>query len=440
MSDKATPKRRKRFLSDFWWRVYFSASLRWKLIVPTLGLTLVVIALLTWFAASMVGSTVTDIYTQKARAVAALVSKAIVDKEYILYYSDKLNQDVSRLVQFYPDVYRITIYGKVRDNVRVITSSDPTLIGEEVALEKMPEMFSKQARMALKQEGSRSFFEVGYPLYQDAEIIGVAQVDLSLAERDHFLQGIYFRFVWGGLVGFVALGGLLYVTLRLMVSAPVYRLSQASEKISKGDYDAQVTYGPSSLRVTVRDELSRLMNTFNAMTSSIREKEQRLKALIVEDQLTGSYNRQHFDHMAKTEIERASRYAGLVSFLLVDIRGLDAINHTFGQSKGDQVLKTVAALLHHTFRQVDPVFRYGGDEFIIIMPETDEEGLHRAVQRLENALRALNEEHDDVRIGLDMGYTTWVHNPKLGWRIDKDGELIDVLSRASTMLKGHKRG
>lgn len=426
-----------KLFSSGWWRFYFSTSLRWKLILPTLGLTLLVISLLTWFAASTVQNTVTGIYTQKARAVAALVTKAIVDEEYILYYSEKLDQDIAQLVQLYPDVYRITIYGKVRDNIRVITSSDPTKVGQEVSLDTLPSAFTESASMTLKEEGSRSFFRIDYPLYQEAEIVGVAQVDLSLAERDRFLQEIYTNFAIGGLLSFLALGGLLYVALRFVVSNPVYQLSEASERISAGDYTTSVHYGQKPLRIKIRDEISKLMDTFNAMVKTIREKEERLETMIVEDHLTGLYNRQHFDQLAKTEIERASRYNNLVSFLMVDIHGLDAINHKYGQNAGDETLKKVAKLLVANFRQVDQVFRYGGDEFIVIMPETNEEGTQMSLSRLEDGLKQLNTE-SDVTISLDVGYSTWISDPEVGWRVDKERELVNVLLESSEMIKAKK--
>lgn len=404
-------------------------SLRFKLILPTLGLTLLTIGLLTWFASNTVQSTVNKIYLEKARAVASLVSKAIIDKEYILFYSEKINQDIKQLVQLYPDVFRITIYGKVRNDVRVITSSDPTRIGQEVAASEAPALLSKTASIELYQEGKRSFYQVRYPLYQASEIIGLTEVDLSLEERDAFLQEIYANFALGGFISFLALGGLLYIVLHAVVSKPIYKLAHASEKVSTGDYTVLVDHGPVP-DALVRDEIQRLIRQFNHMMRMIKENEERLQAMIVTDQLTGVYNRQHFDHLAQNEIERASRYQHPLSFMLIDILRLDQINLKYGQTEGDRTLRRVAELLTATFRQVDEVSRYGGDEFIVIMPETDEQGTAISADRLRQKLTDLN--HDaPLPVQLNIAFSTWRPEPEVGWRVDKKQELAKILGQIS---------
>ncbi|HPR63916.1 MAG TPA: diguanylate cyclase [Thermoanaerobaculia bacterium] len=98
--------------------------------------------------------------------------------------------------------------------------------------------------------------------------------------------------------------------------------------------------------------------------------EQELRDQAVRDPLTGVYNRRYFFHILQKEVERAMRNRRPLAFLMADIDLFKDINDRHGHHTGDEILKAVAAVILKRVRKVDTVVRYGGDEFLVILPDT----------------------------------------------------------------------
>lgn len=96
----------------------------------------------------------------------------------------------------------------------------------------------------------------------------------------------------------------------------------------------------------------------------------RMKHRIWLDPLTGIFNRKYFENQLSKELQRASRYEHTLSILLIDIDQFKNINDEFGRQTGDHVLEQLSEILKGSVRSVDVVARYGGDEFIVLLPET----------------------------------------------------------------------
>ncbi|HTX92337.1 MAG TPA: diguanylate cyclase [Anaerolineales bacterium] len=100
------------------------------------------------------------------------------------------------------------------------------------------------------------------------------------------------------------------------------------------------------------------------------------------DVLTGCYNRRHFMTLASQEIQRAMRYKRPLSFLMMDIDHFKGVNDQHGHQIGDQLLCSLVVLCQKQLRTVDILGRYGGEEFVVLMPETAAEGALKASERL----------------------------------------------------------
>ena len=128
------------------------------------------------------------------------------------------------------------------------------------------------------------------------------------------------------------------------------------------------------------------------------------------DGLTGLYNRRQFEIGLEQEFNRTKRHPSDFSLAILDIDFFKKVNDTYGHQYGDYVLKTVASLMKSAFRKTDLLYRYGGEELIIIMPETNIEGAIIPVQRLRRSIEEYDFEYNGVKakvtasIGLTMNY------------------------------------
>lgn len=110
------------------------------------------------------------------------------------------------------------------------------------------------------------------------------------------------------------------------------------------------------------------------------------------DPVTALPNRAAFNRKLRGEIERARRYHRGLSVVLFDIDRFKSVNDRFGHPAGDRILAEVAGVLKSSLRQSDAVFRYGGDEFVAVCPETSGDAMANALRRLESNMPALRIE------------------------------------------------
>ena len=128
------------------------------------------------------------------------------------------------------------------------------------------------------------------------------------------------------------------------------------------------------------------------------------------DGLTGLYNRRQFEIGLEQEYNRTKRHPSDFSLAILDIDFFKKVNDTYGHQYGDYVLKTVASLMKQAFRKTDLLYRYGGEELIMIMPETNIEGAIIPVQRLRRMIEEYDFDYNGVTakvtasIGLTMNY------------------------------------
>lgn len=111
-----------------------------------------------------------------------------------------------------------------------------------------------------------------------------------------------------------------------------------------------------------------------------------IKALSIHDGLTGIYNHAYIVEALKDEIERSKRYKSPLAVVIIDIDDFKKVNDTFGHLAGDLVLKKLAELLKRSLRTIDIVGRYGGEEFLAILPETDGVNGHTVAERFRDTI------------------------------------------------------
>lgn len=129
------------------------------------------------------------------------------------------------------------------------------------------------------------------------------------------------------------------------------------------------------------------------------------KRLAVTDPLTGLSNRHKLQEKLNGELERASRYGRPLSIIMIDMDELKAINDTLGHPAGDEALIMVARAIERCIRKVDLAARFGGDEFVIVLPEADISVAVSVAERLHQEVAKLKLE--DRTLGISLGVASW---------------------------------
>ncbi|WP_051904335.1 cache domain-containing protein [Hippea jasoniae] len=154
-------------------------------------------------------------------------------------------------------------------------------------------------------------------------------------------------------------------------------------------------------KITLNNE-NYIIISFNDITQRYIKSKQ-LEYLSFHDTLTGLYNRHYFEEEIKRLFNKRSWPLGLV---LLDLNGLKIINDILGHEMGDRLLKKLAEILSTSARSTDIVARIGGDEFAVLMPNTDENGIKKYLERVKEKIKK-NNDFGDTFISVSWGWTVY---------------------------------
>ncbi len=199
------------------------------------------------------------------------------------------------------------------------------------------------------------------------------------------------------------------------IVAPLDGLADAMHQFSRGDLDIR-----SKTRRS--DEVGKLVNAFNAMADlhqethdrlvtmnadlerRVMQRTRQLRELASRDPLTGLFNRRHLNDMLNRRFSEAKRYDTELSCIMIDLDDFKAVNDAFGHQVGDDVLVLAASTIDGELRAADMAARFGGDEFVAILPQTDGASAHTLAERIAEAFaRRLAERIPEVRTTFSMG-------------------------------------
>lgn len=192
-----------------------------------------------------------------------------------------------------------------------------------------------------------------------------------------------------------------------------------------------------TLALYLTTALGMQLMTFEDMTYELRLTNRRLEStqgelrdLVTRDGLTGCRNRRYFDEIIHREVQRHRRYHLPLSLLFIDVNRFKAINDTLGHEAGDQVLQRVAGFLVRHVREADYVFRWGGDEFLILIScrvlQAD-----RKAAALKEAFAAEHAATLPEGVGLSIGCAEVT---------DTGEDIMDIVARADEKMYSDKRG
>ncbi|RXJ88315.1 hypothetical protein CRV01_12925 [Arcobacter sp. CECT 8983] len=163
--------------------------------------------------------------------------------------------------------------------------------------------------------------------------------------------------------------------------------------------------------------------------TELKEKSNLLEYQANHDQLTGLFNRQKFNEIFKKEIKREKRYKNNLSLIIFDIDNFKSINDEFGHNVGDEVLKVIAKVLLESIREHDCVARWGGEEFLVLLPQTDEYGAKKVAEKIREAIAKYKKEDLPKQITASFGIA----------KLKEDDDEVSILKKADDALYEAKK-
>lgn len=194
--------------------------------------------------------------------------------------------------------------------------------------------------------------------------------------------------------------------------------------------DGRVIWLSASAHRVTHDDSDAVAFQFYDITDRIRT-EELLKEKALRDPLTGFHHRGYFEDAIQIELQRSKRYGRAFTLMMADLAGFKQVNDRLGHQEGDRVLAGVASVLRLGLRNSDWIVRYGGDEFLLVLPETGSD-VERLARRLETDVETWGKENvRGVPVGIDFGWATW--------RSDRPQGIDDLIREADENLYEQKR-
>ncbi|MEW6108769.1 MAG: GGDEF domain-containing protein [Nitrospirota bacterium] len=181
-----------------------------------------------------------------------------------------------------------------------------------------------------------------------------------------------------------------------------------------------------------KEPVRALYENINTILFHFKNKAIKLRELAIKDNLTGLYNRHFFNEIIEREVSRVEREKNVVSFIMIDLDYLKQINDTLGHLTGDKILVEVANMISSNVRKSDIVFRFGGDEFLVVLVNADCLRTGRMVRRLLDSNNRWNKENAKkigCRISFSIGCAT----------CDKCANILETLNEADANMYINKK-
>jgi len=183
-----------------------------------------------------------------------------------------------------------------------------------------------------------------------------------------------------------------HLALQRVVLTPLQLLDQAIRRFRRGEYRGE------PINVSAPGEIGRLVNEFEAMTrevyevrthleQKVQERTEALNRLSQTDPLTGLLNRRGMEQRLKEELKRGARENRPLGVIWIDLDRFKEINDVYGHAVGDEALVLVSRVLRSVLREYDAASRWGGDEFLVMIRDANEEMIKRICERLLRVIR-----------------------------------------------------
>ncbi|MEX2157904.1 MAG: GGDEF domain-containing protein [Dehalococcoidia bacterium] len=332
-----------------------------------------------------------------------------------------------------PSTAQINVYAAQGDQTLIVISSDPALLGTTPEPETITDIQAALTDGLFSDEeaiNDHNALEIIVPITIEGQPPLNVGVHIWTAERDAALTAVQHTFGRNLAIAIAGVIVVAYGAVWLLVTRPLQRLTRATDRMRAGDYRARVDGWHDT---TAGDEIERLAGGFNTMAHAIEDLHNETTSLASSDPLTGIYNRRIFLELLPREMERSRRDGQPLAVAMLDLDNFKQINDKYGHEIGDQALRNIAEALRQTARAGDTTARFGGDEFVFLLPNCDQRALRDVMDRLRAKVEELcaTQAGDGERVFVTVS---------AGGAFSQDGDTVDsLMHRADLALFEAKR-
>ncbi|MFC7371641.1 diguanylate cyclase [Fictibacillus iocasae] len=256
-------------------------------------------------------------------------------------------------------VLMLALHGPSEKDYSILASTNREKVGAAAPKELQPSFKDGKTLIAyLNTSTDRPLVRLVAPLTEDGVTIGAIELLLDSSEEQIIVQKQLQKSIVVGITTAFLLIFVLWWFIRRLLVEPLLQLQQAAKQVEEGK-----PYIPTSLKGS--QEIVQVGKAFNEMVNKLE-----LRYLeSITDPLTGVYNSAYFKRVLNEEMAKAKKQGGSMVLLFCDVDNFKMLNDNEGHVYGDQVLKTIAETIRNNVRSSDVVCRYGGEEFVIILPD-----------------------------------------------------------------------
>lgn len=237
---------------------------------------------------------------------------------------------------------------------------------------------------------------------QDNYLALIAEYKNILKPYNQEILWLLFVFIFTGLI---TIPLILYFSR--VISKPIYSLVRQSKKIEKQDFNISKIDTSIHEILLLSSAFSNMSKSIYDYQTSLEEKNEELERLSITDKLTGLYNRAKLDSVLNKEFEKATRYNDIFSVIIMDIDFFKSVNDNFGHQIGDDVLKESAKILSSCIRTSDTLGRWGGEEFLIICPNSKQEDAIKLANRINIAIKQHTFSTYPKKVTMSLGVASY---------------------------------
>jgi diguanylate cyclase (GGDEF)-like protein len=192
--------------------------------------------------------------------------------------------------------------------------------------------------------------------------------------------------------------GLVAYHFSIRILKPLSALTTGATKVAAGDLSVQ-------LPIYLNDELGLTTRVFNKMVAELQQSHNQLEEMATTDTLTGLANRKQIMNLLIENFAHYQRYETVFTIMMLDVDHFKNVNDTYGHLAGDAVLTNTAQTIKNTLREIDRLGRFGGEEFLVILPETDGQQATKSAERIRKAVKdsMTDYENNSLKVTVSIG-------------------------------------